>query len=155
MGEDVNSVLMGGGVKSASFENFGDFVQGEIIRTEMRQQTKFGSGEPLTWEDGKPRMQIVVVLQTPDQDDEQDEGVRGVYIKVPSQMLRAVREAVRGARSEGLEEGGILSIKYVSEEKAAKKGFHPQKIYEATYRAPKRVQRLPDDDGDPGPEPPF
>ena len=154
MTDDVNSVLMGGGVKSASFENFGDFVQGEIIRTEMRQQTKFGSGEPLTWDDGQPRMQIVAVLQTPDQDDEQDEGVRGVYIKVPSQMLRAVREAVRAERADGLEEGGILSIKYVSDEKPSKKGFNPQKVYEANYRAPRRVQRLPDD-GDPGPEAPF
>jgi len=153
--EDVNTVLMGGGVKSASFEKFGDVISGEIIRTEMRQQTKFGSGEPLTWDDGKPRMQIVVVLQTPDQDDEQDDGTRGVYIKVPSQMLRAVREAVRTARADGLEEGGILSIKYVSEEKPSKKGFNPQKVYEAHYRAPRHVTKLPADDGDPGPNEPF
>ena len=154
MSEDVNAVLMGGGVKSASFKSHGDLVQGEIIRTEMRQQTEFGSSTPLTWDDGKPRMQIVVTLQTPDEDEDGDDGVRGVYIKVPSQMLQAVRDAVRGAGADGLEDGGILSIKYVSDRKSPTNPKFTQKIYEAGYRAPKRVTRLPDD-GDPGPEPPF
>ena len=136
-------------MKSASFKNIGDTVSGEIIRMETRQQTEFGSSTPLVWDDGKPRMQIVVTLQTPDQDDEEDDGVRGVYIKVPSQMLQAVRDAVRGAHAEGLEEGGILSVKYVSNRKSPSNPKFTQKIYEVGYRAPKRVVRLPDDDPQP------
>ena len=148
MTNEANALLMGGGGKSASFKEHGDAVMGEVISMESRQQTDFTTSEPLVWEDGKPRMQVVVTLQTPDQEDDDDDGIRRIFVKVPSQMLAVIRQAVRQAGSAEMEEGGVLTVKYVSDAKPTKRGLNGQKQYEAAYRPPTRSMRLPDDNDD-------
>lgn len=144
--DDVNAALMGGGkVKSASFEKVGDYLSGVIVRRQMKQQTEYGSNEPQFWDDGKPKMQIAVVVQTPDQDDEDDNGERGLYIKLPSQMAQAVREAVSAAGADGLEDGGVLSVKYTGTRKSPKNPKFTQKIYEVGYRPPANSTSIPDE----------
>lgn len=148
--DDVNAALMGGGkVKSASFEKVGDFLSGTIVRRQMKQQTEYGSNEPLFWDEGKPKMQIVVIVQTPDQDDEDDNGERGVYIKLPSQMAQAVREAVAAAGADGLMDGGVLTLKYTGNRKSPKNPKFTQKVYEAAYRPPAFSTPIPDEDDAP------
>jgi len=60
---DANAFLMGTGIPSAKFPTVGTTVTGTIVREpELQQQTDFDTGEPLTWPDGRPRMQVRVIL---------------------------------------------------------------------------------------------
>jgi len=128
--------LMGGGSKSAKFNTIGASVSGYIVREpEVKQQTEFGTGRPLTWDDGKPRLQLVVQIQTDERDpqDPEDDGIRSIYVKGKS-LTNAVREAVRKAGAQGLEVGGWLTVTYVADGKADR-GM-PPKLYTASYRRP-------------------
>lgn len=85
--------LLSAGAKSVKFENPGDKVSGVITDVQVRQATEFGTGAPLTWDDGNPREQIVVTLQTSLREDGDDDGVRSAYIKGWGQQLKAFRAA--------------------------------------------------------------
>jgi hypothetical protein len=131
---DPNAWLMGGGAKSARFDNEGDKVVGTIVSMEVKQQTDIKSGAPLFWDSGDPKMQLVTVLRTDARDDDEDDGLRTVYIK--GQMQKAVQDAVRKAGARGLSEGGRLGIKFVETAEPRQRGFNGQKQYAAQYEAP-------------------
>jgi hypothetical protein len=132
MTEAQDFLMSGGGAKAAKFPTPGTVVTGPIVREpEVAQQTEFGTGKPLFWDDGKPRNQLVVQIQTGQRDDDEDDGVRAIYIKGKS-LTGAVREAVKAAGAPGLEVGGVLAITYTGDGKA-ERGM-PPKLYSATYR---------------------
>lgn len=135
--------LMGGGSKSAKFDNVGDSITGQVVKTQVTQQTKMGDGTPLTWDNGDPRMQLVVTLQTALRDpaDPEDDGLRNVYVKgskkAGSRSLHdAVRAAVEGSGAKGLEPGGTLTIQHNGTEPASTTGFNDRKLYVASYVKP-------------------
>jgi hypothetical protein len=133
----ANDLLMGGGMASAKFPTIGTKVTGRIIRDpEARQQTDIQTGDPLTFANGDPRMQIVVQLATDERDAsiDDDNGDRALYIK--GNMLNAVREAVRRAGAKGLEVGGTLTIVYSGDGEAKTRGFNAPKLYTASYTPP-------------------
>lgn len=141
---DPNSFLLGGGGSSAKFDQPGDTVAGTITSTEVREQTDIQTGKPLTWDNGDPRMQLVVSLQTDLRDDNDDDGVRAVYVKGSKKpgsksLHDAVRAAVQSAGAKGLEVGGTLSVSYVGDEPSQTRGFSPRKLYEARYAAPDKA----------------
>lgn len=144
MTTDVNDFLMGAGGRSASFKDIKAMVWGEVIHSEVRQQTDFDSGEPMFWSDGKPRLQLVISLQTEEREDEEDDGVRKVYAK--GNMLKAIRTAISKAGARGIENGGKLVVQYVGDGPKPARGF-PPKIYGAKYEAPVHSIGLPEDDG--------
>ena len=82
MNNPADSFLLGGGGASAKFENVGDTVTGTIVTTEVTNQTDLATGAVLTWDDGSPRQQLVVSLQTQEKTDADDDGVRKVGLKV-------------------------------------------------------------------------
>lgn len=138
---DANDFLMGGGGASAKFDAIGDTITGTIVSTEVRQQTDIGDGKPLVWDDGSPRMQLVVTLATDARDDTDDDGRRNLYVKgskAPGSqsMHDAVRAAVQAAGAKGLEPGGTLTVTYVGDEPSKTRGFSPRKRYQATYAKP-------------------
>ena len=138
---NANDLLMGGGVKSATFPNgaYGHTVAGTITQPPTTsQQRDFDSGELLTWSDGNPKMQIVVTLQTDQRDpsDPDDNGMRVLYIKASSAMQRAVRDAVKASGAKGLEVGGVLAVRYDRDEPNSKGRGNPKKIYSAAYTPP-------------------
>ena len=127
----ASDFLMGGGGRSCTFPNIGDSYTGAITATpEVVQQTSFESGELLYWEDGKPRMQLRVTLDTALKDDDDDDGVRILYIK--GQMQQATRDAVRASGAKTLEVGGRLTVRYAGDGEA-KGRLNPPKRYEVTY----------------------
>ena len=146
MSDEVNDFLMGTGGRSASFKELNTRVWGEIVHSELRQQSKLGTGELLFWEDGKPRMQLVVTLQTSDQEDEEDDGVRKVYAK--GNMLAAIRKAVVAAGARGIRPGGKLVIQYTGDGEVKQRGFNAPKLYFAKYQPPVESVSIPDDGGD-------
>lgn len=93
MASTLDDLLTGGGAKSAKFDQPGQSITGTITDVTVRQATEFGTGKPLTWDDGNPREQIVVSIQTNQQDDPDDDGVRAVYVKGWGQPLKAFRAA--------------------------------------------------------------
>ena len=136
---DANSLLMGGGIKSAEFpdKQYGTTVGGLIVRApEVRQQTDFDDGSPKFFPNGDPMMQIVVHVQTDLRDPATptDDGVRAFYLK--AQMMQAVRDAVRLAGGKGLDLGGHLAITHVRDEPNSRGRGKDKKIYSAVYRLP-------------------
>ena len=136
---DVQKFLMGSGVKSFSFAAIGDTVKGEIESLEMQQQRDFKTGDPLWWDPEtkqQPKMQLRIVLQTDirDEDDENDDGRRGVYVR--GQLQQAVREAIKKAGVDKIEEGGTLVVKFDAEGTAPGPKLNKPKIYTAAYKPP-------------------
>lgn len=132
---DPNAWLMGSGAPSARFDQPGDTVTGRIVSVpELRQQTDFTSGKPLFWENGDPRMQLVVTLSTDLRDPQvaDDDGTRRVYVK--GQLQKVVQQAVRLAQAPGLEVGGTLTVTYTGDGEAKQRGMNPPKLYAATYQ---------------------
>jgi hypothetical protein len=128
--------FFGGGVAAAKFESHGDKVIGKVTEKELRQQTDFDTGKPLTWNDGSPRMQLVVTLQIAEPTEE-DEGLRNLYVR--GQMTRAIRDALKDAKVKDLSTGHTVTVEYIGDDKPARKGVSGAKQYKAsvdTDRAP-------------------
>jgi hypothetical protein len=137
---DPNAFLMGGGVPSASFKKHGDKITGTICEPPITQQQRdYTTNEPKFWEDGNPMWHLVVTLQTDTTSDdiEDDDGRRRIYLKNNSK--KAVSDAVREAGAKALEVGGILTLCYMDDGKAGKKGMQPPKLYEAEYVPPSQA----------------
>ena len=125
--------FFGNSAKSAKFDSIGETVGGPITHIgEPRQQTEFGGSKPLTWDDGSPRMQLPITVQTNQRDpyDPQDDGKRVFYVK--GEMKKAIQAALRASHAK-MAVGGTLTLTYVGDEPTI--GF-PKKLYQASYTPP-------------------
>ena len=125
--------FFGGSAKSAKFETIGETVGGPITHIgSEQQQTEFGSGKPLFWDNGEPRTQLPITVQTNlrDASDATDDGQRTFYVK--GEMKKAIGAALRAAGAK-MAIGGTITITYTGDEPT--KGF-PKKLYSATYTPP-------------------
>jgi len=129
--EAANRFLMGGGGKSASFKAKGDAVTGVITDMQERQQTDFDSGKPLEWDDGSKKMQLVISLLTEESVDEDDDGMRRLYVK--GNLQRAIREAVIKSGKRIISEGSMLTVTYTGDDVPTRKGMSGAKRYVAVY----------------------
>ena len=123
--------LMGTGGSTAKFLEKGDSVEGVIVDMEERQQTDFTSNEPLFWDTGEPRMQLVITLLTEEKEDKDDDSLRKLYVK--ANMKRAVQQAIIASGSRTIKEGGVLSVTYTGIDKPKRKGLNGAKLYAASY----------------------
>ena len=131
----ANELLMGAGSRAATFPQIGATVTGEIItEPQVQQQTDLDTGEPKAFANGDPMLQIIVVLQTGEREDVDDDGKRTLYIK--ANMQKAIKEAVTAAKASGLEKGGTLAVQYSSDGEPKKRGFNAPKFYRAAYQPP-------------------
>ncbi|GMA22260.1 hypothetical protein GCM10025864_44860 [Luteimicrobium album] len=147
---DTNDFLMGSGSKSAFGRDdaVGYTVTGKVQSVEVRQQTDL-DGNLLTWDNGDPRMQLVVTLATDLRDDPEDDGVRAVYVKgskAPGSksVHDAVRAAVQKSGAKGLEVGGTLTVSFVGTEPSKTRGYSDRKLWEAQYAAPDKAAQSGD-----------
>lgn len=112
----INADLMGGSARSAFGRDVeaGTEISGEIISVLRRQRRHRETGEPLFWvnrrptvaESGRPVLDSIVIVQTDAQDDDEDDGLRSVYLDRDVQT--ALRAGLRRARVGGIEIGGYL-----------------------------------------------
>lgn len=130
---DPNDFLNATGGTSAKFPTIGTTIKGTVEAAEVQQQRDFVTGDPKTYDNGDPMMQLVITLATDERDPdvESDDGTRKLYAK--GQMLAAIRQAVKQSGGR-LETGGTLVVKYVADKPSDKRGFNPSKQYEAAYR---------------------
>lgn len=146
MSDEINDFLSGSNAKAFPFETVGDTVTGVIIEMKKTQQTDMESGKPLYWDNGDPKMMLRITLQTELRDDDEDEGVRSVYLRggnytaakgKGTSSLVAVKDAVRrSGASEGIQNGGKLTLQYSGEGTKSNRGYSAPKLYTAHYEAP-------------------
>src|SRR5437879_4969339 len=101
---------------SAKFPTKGTRVGGRVTRDAQEiQQRDFDSGEPLFWDDGKARMQLVVTVAAgvKDATNPDDDGERSIFVK--GQMLKATREACRRAKMTEIKRGDFYEVTYVDD----------------------------------------
>lgn len=128
-----------GGAATISFDDRKGYVRGtrrggQIIGKKITQQRKMGTNELMTWNDGSPRLQMEVTLQTAERADPTDNGQRRLFIK--GDLPRAVRVAYEKVGAKDIAEGGWLYVAWVDEKPAKQAGYNPQKVFEAIYAPP-------------------
>ena len=136
--QDVNDFLMSSGVTSFKFDTVGKTAKGTVLSLDLQQQRDLKTKDPKFWDQEKtqPMMQLRIVLQTDDRDPEKpdDDGHRALYAK--GNMQNAIREAIKAAGRDKIEEGGTLAVKYEKDGKSETAGFNPPKEYIAQYKPP-------------------
>lgn len=124
---------MAAGVRSFKFDKHGATVKGVILSADLQQQRDINTKAPLVWDDGRPKMQARVVLQTDTRENDDDDGQRAIYVK--GAMQKAVKDAINQAGATRLEPGGTLAVQY--EKDGEKTGnLTAPKLYKAKYEPP-------------------
>lgn len=131
---DYNDLLSSKSIPSISFKDakIGDAFTGIITELETAQVRNYESGEPEFWEDGNPKLQVVVTLATDylDPSIDEDDGTRRVYLF--GQKLAAARAAMKAAGMQKLEIGSKFTITFSGEKPSSNKKYNNVKIYEIT-----------------------
>ena len=123
------------GARSFQFAHVGASVSGVIIDVGEQQQTDFESGLPAVWPDGKPKMMTVCTLQTELHEDQDDDGIRAVYLKgsakpeTQSTMAAFLGAMRRAGLSKTIPDNTRLTLTYVGDGPKAR-GIAP-KLYSA------------------------
>jgi hypothetical protein len=130
--ESLDELLSGSGAKS--FFNAdsqpGQSVTGVLDLIETSQMRDFQTKQPAYWNDGRPQMQIHIVLQTTlhDPSIEDDDGRRSLWIKGWGIQLKAFREACRQAGVKAPKQGDTITATFTG---LGERGNAPQapKVY--------------------------
>lgn len=128
----VDDLLTGGGSKSLSFKDFkvGDSYEGTIINLRTVQVRNYDDPTKLEfWDDGKPKLQIEVTLDTDyrDADDDDDTGERRVFLF--GQKLTAAKEEMKRKGISKLEIGSHFKITLVGTKPAKNPRYNDVKLY--------------------------
>lgn len=121
--------LLTGRPEAVRFEEPGQFVHGTVVEKITQQKKDFDSGEPLWNDDGSPKLEPAVILNTAD-------GLVTLYMS-SWRLAKAVGEAIRSAPgARRMERGGDLVVRFTGFGEPYKKGAQPPKEYEAAYDPP-------------------
>jgi hypothetical protein len=113
--------FFGSSIPSVSFDKIGDKVRGRVIDVEIRQQIDMDTNTPMTWNDGRPRMQAVTTLETHQPTNEDDSGLHNLYIR--GYMQNDVRGALRAIHSQVLTNGMWLEVTFAKEDEPRRRGM--------------------------------
>lgn len=153
--DSIDEALAGGGAKSAFTREtpIGTEVTGTIIDASVQQIKDYVTSKPKFWDDGRPQEQIAIRLKTNlrDPSNQDDEGVRGVYIKTWGVWKEALLEAVKGAGftkvSQALTPGNQFTAKFSGTQPSAQGS--DTKLYQYTVQ-PAQASALDDLGADKG-----
>lgn len=128
-----------GGAASVSWDDRkgyvrGTFRGGQVISKRVTNQTKMGTAEVITWDNGEPRKQMEITVQTKERTDPQDDGKRVIFVK--GDGPRAAKAALREVNASDVSEGGWYYQAWVDEEPAKQAGFNAKKIFKVIYAPP-------------------
>lgn len=114
-----------GGNASVSWDTAPPFTfEGTVVSQEQAFQTDIKTKDVLTWKDGRPRRKTIITLA------DKDGALWDLHIKLPSNLQRAVADALKLQRASGLREGDWLSVTYTGDG-PGEKGLTPPKLYTA------------------------
>lgn len=111
--------FLSGGAPAAKWAKVGDTFEGTVLSWEMAQQTDYDSGEPAVWSDGKPKMQLIITVQSeptgftyeglrydrvelPD-----DDGIRRLFVKAG---LQSAFRLAKQKQKFNLEAGALVKV---------------------------------------------
>lgn len=123
----------------------GDKIDGEVISSGRIQQTDFQTSEPLFWSNGDPRMMSKVTIQSSERADDDDDGIRTLYLKGGNFEVRegkgvsgekALAEAMKAAGVKTLAPGGRLQVAITGLSKVTTRGFQPAKLFTMKFTPP-------------------
>lgn len=140
----LSDMLAQTGGKSAKFEQPGDTITGQVVATDVRQTRDIKTGEPQTWDDGNPKQQVVITLQTTERDaaDPDDNGERNVYVKWWGVQRQSLQQAVKESGAADILPGGTFTATYTGDGEQKQKGFNAPKLYTYTYQPPSATAGL-------------
>jgi len=111
----------------------GDTLSGTVVDAVVRQTRDFRTGEAERWDDGNPKQQVVVKVQTDLRDDADDDGVRALYIKTwgtqREALTTAIREAGAKTASEALAPGSTITATFTGTRPSQVPGGSDEKLY--------------------------
>lgn len=135
---DPYAEFASGGAPTAKFETIGRTVKGTFVSLDYRQQLDFVTKKPAVWDDGNPKMQYVITLDTDERDPDltEDDGRRCMYAKKGGSMHKAILAACKAAGVSAPEPGGTLAVQYKSDGPPPKPGLNNEKLFVAKYQRP-------------------
>lgn len=125
--------LLAGGAKTIKLDSIGETITGTILSVNTKQVTAFGSGAPEFWDDGNPKMQIVITIKSDDLED----GEGSFYAKAWGTDKAALSAAVAMSgltADQALAPGNEITITHTELRPHKTPGFNPSKIYEFQIR---------------------
>lgn len=142
----------GSGARTAKLSEKGDKVIG-VVESATIRQSRDGDGNPDFWDDGNPKEQVVVIVQTDldeGEDDEgrPDDGRRAIYIKTWGNQWRALNKAVKEAETDDVYAGTTFGAKVIGLGEKLKKAWKPEKLFAFKVEAPKVSSGANFDDDD-------
>jgi hypothetical protein len=123
---------------AVKFESVGDRVAGRIIDVSQQPQTDIETGEPLYFTSGKPRLQLVIVLEI-------DGESRSLYAKggtyevasgEGTSLQNAITEAAKAAGAKSLDAGATLEVVHTGLGKKTNPAFSAPRLFRARYSPP-------------------
>lgn len=139
MSMDANEFLFRNTTPSVKFPVIGSSVIGVITKVpRVVEETDPATREVKRWQNGQPKMQVVIDLATELRENADDDGMRTLWAK--GMMQQAIREAVMRAGAKLLEVGGILQVTYSADKPT---NLQPLKLYTAQYWPPKQGVEVP------------
>lgn len=150
MADNANDMLMSGGIPWLSFKTKGDKYTGTVMSFTARQSRDFESGDLAWWDAEKtqPKEEVVITLQTDlfDPEVDGDTGARQLVVPKGSARMAAVRAAIRKAGSNGVEEGGIVTITYTGDKPNTRNPkLNGIKQFEVVYEPPAMTDQAAQD----------
>jgi DNA-binding CsgD family transcriptional regulator len=129
---DVDGLLAGSSVPTLSFKDtaVGEGYEGTVVGARTVQVRNYEDPTKLEfWDDGKPKLQIEVTLQTgyADTTDPDDTGERRVYLF--GQKLKAAQDEFRKKGLKKLEVGSHFKITLVGTKPSSNKRYNDVKLY--------------------------
>lgn len=121
--DEANDLLMGGGVRAFQFNQLGDTCRGRItadpkvedcfkMKWDAVKKRWERTDELDTWPNGQVKRQIVLTVQTDERVDQDDDGLRTLFIH--SRIQPALRDAIKAAGAKGLAVGGTIAVQWAS-----------------------------------------
>lgn len=107
----------------------GDTVTGTILDSEVRQSRDFDDNKLEFWDDGSPRLQLVINVQTDIREGEEDEGIRSIYVKWHGASRKALLTAVKDAGVSDLIPGDKFIASYIGDGEQPDRKKSAPKLY--------------------------
>jgi hypothetical protein len=128
--------LFMGRPEAVKFDQVGDAVVGRIVDLQSQQARDFGTGNPKFYQDGRPVMEPVVIIQV--------EGAGSRTLYCGRGLRKAIGDAVRavnftrapGQQVPGIRKGGYLHVTHTGVDTPRRPGAPGAKIYQASYVPP-------------------
>lgn len=135
----AQAIAEAGGIPSAFLKDtpVGTAVTGTIESADLRQTTDFETQTPETWDDGSPKMQVVVTLHTAlrDPSNPDDDGKRRVYVKWWGDQKKALLQAIFASKDTDLRPGGTFTAQFTGLGQATGR-LNAPKLYSFAYTPP-------------------